>query len=103
MPGKKFFCRDLAIARCYQLRPMKNRDFGNRNFLALWKSETCSLDCQKNVNAICKCITCYQQTGSIELMSKYKHFRKKVVHVVKREYLGNLKSASCKNFESVEY
>ena len=36
-------------------------------------------------------------------MSKYMHFRKKVVHVVKMEYLGNLKSASSKNFESVEY
>ena len=36
-------------------------------------------------------------------MNKYKHFRKKFVHVVKREYLGNLKSASGKNFESVEY
>lgn len=36
-------------------------------------------------------------------MNKYKPFRKKFVHVVKREYLGNLKSASSKNFESVEY
>ena len=36
-------------------------------------------------------------------MSKYKHLRKKFVHMVKREYLGNLKSASGKNFESVEY
>ena len=39
-----------------------------------------------------------KQTGSNELLSKYKHLRNKVVHMVKRNYLNNLKSASCKDF-----
>ena len=86
--------------------------FANRNFLALQKSvlqriltyrKQAPWIASKIVSAICKCSTCYQQTGSIELMNKYEHFRKKFVHMVKREYLGNLKSASGKNFESVEY
>ena len=46
--------------------------------------------------------TCYhraKQTGSTELLSKYKHLRNKVVHKSgKRDYLNNLKSASCKDF-----
>ena len=54
-------------------------------------------------HAICKRNTCYRrakQTGSPELLSKYKHLRNKVVHMVnkrKRNYLNNLKSASCKD------
>ena len=54
------------------------------------------------VSAIHKCNTCYRrakQTRSIELLSKYN--RNKVVHMVKRgkrDYLNNLKSASCKDF-----
>ena len=56
------------------------------------------------VSAIRKRNTCYRrakQTGSTELLSKYKHLRNKVVHMVKRgkrDYLNNLKSASSKDF-----
>ena len=32
-------------------------------------------------------------------MSKYKHFRKKFVHVVKREYLGNLSLLAAKTLK----
>ena len=56
------------------------------------------------VSAIRKRNTCYRrakQTGSHELLSKYKHLRNRVVHMVKRgkrDYLNNLKSASSKDF-----
>ena len=56
------------------------------------------------VSAIRKCNTYYcraNQTGRYELLSKYKHLRNKVVHMVKRgkrDYLNNLKSASSKDF-----
>ena len=49
-----------------------------------------------------QCIPCRaKQTGSHELLSKYKHLRNRVVHMVKRgkrDYLNNLKSASSKDF-----
>ena len=86
-------------------------DFWHQKFL-IWNSPFQKVLCMPKrkcapriskqiVSAIRKCNTCYhraKQTGSYDFLSKYKHLRNKVVHMVKRgkrDYLNNLKSASC--------